>query len=89
MKIEPYNKAGGGRSGTLKNMTVETINGILGFQPNIDDDPDKVKHSWGFKVGRREFGIWDYKGSERQGIFSTSGDHYILAEIFGENYSKD
>ena len=60
--VIPNSKAGGHKTGELNDITVEQINEILGFAPNVDDDPDKVKHSWGFKVDGVHCAIWDYKG---------------------------
>ena len=59
-------------------MTPEKIEEVLGFGPNVDDDPDKVTMSWGFKIGSERFGIWDYKGSR----WSTFGDRTILRRLF-------
>lgn len=89
MKIIPNNTAGGARTGTLSNLTVERINELLGFEPNVDDDPDKVNHSWGFTVDGSEFGVWDYKGSELQGRFSCCGSSKTLTKIFGEHYRSE
>lgn len=88
MKIKPIKKAGSHRTGTLTNISVEDINTILGFAPNVQDDPYKVKHSWGFKVGKHECGIWDYKGSEKWGEFSTYGPDTVFDKLFGDNYTN-
>jgi hypothetical protein len=90
IKITPINRPGAGRTGTLTStLTVKDITKILGFGPNVEDDPDKVKHSWGFavKVGKttKKFGVWDYKGCR----WSTDGDPVVLTEIFGADYSPD
>jgi hypothetical protein len=88
MKITPINKSGSHKTGCLINITVEKIITILGFPPNVQDDPDKVKHSWGFKVKGKECGIWDYRGSEMVGMFSTYGPDYVFTELFGNNYNE-
>jgi hypothetical protein len=36
---------------------------VLGFKPNVDDDPDKVVNSWAFTIDGDLCAIWDYKGS--------------------------
>lgn len=88
MKIIPINKSGLHKTGTLVAISVEEINVLLGFEPNVQDDPSKVKHSWGFTVDGKECGIWDYKGSETMGRFSTYGPDYIFKELFGFNYGR-
>jgi hypothetical protein len=88
MKITPINKAGLHKTGTLVDITVDEINVILGFTPNVKDDTFKVKHSWGFKVEGKECGIWDYKGSEEYRQFSTYGSDAVFKELFGFNYGR-
>lgn len=88
MKIKPINKPGSHRTGTLIDTSVDEIINILGFASNVQDDPYKVKHSWGFKVGKHECGIWDYKGSETVGMFSTYGPDDVFLELFGNNYGR-
>lgn len=87
MKITPNPKAGSCRTGCLINTTVKEINVILGFTPNVDDDPDKVKHSWGFKADGEMCGIWDYKGSNKWGQFSTFGPPKVFTTLFGNKYT--
>ena len=89
MKIVKFDEPGGSRTGTLSNVTVAQIVKVLGFKANVDDDPDKVKHSWGFKVAGIPCGIWDYKGSEKYNSFSTDGPPEVFIKLFGKNYSKD
>lgn len=86
LEIKPIQEHGQYRAGTLVNMTPAKIAKALGFEANLQGDPYKVKHEWGFQVGDSKFGIWDYKGSARYGEFSTYGDSAILKAIFGENY---
>ena len=45
MKIIPVDKPGPYRTGTLKDVSYSQIVEALGFEENIDDDPDKVKYS--------------------------------------------
>jgi hypothetical protein len=79
MKIVPQNKPGSHRTGSIPSaLTVEEISKALGFEPNVLDDPDKVKHSWGFKVNGVDCGIWDYNG----GRWSTYGPLTVFMELF-------
>lgn len=74
--IRPDPTVTGSRTGSLdSSLTVEDITAVLGFGPNVKDDPYKVTHSWGFRLDGRECGIWDYKGSR----WSTYGD---LSRLF-------
>ena len=87
-EIVPVNEPGDSRSGTLTNLTAEEISEILGFAPNVKDDPYKVQNSWGFSVDGKRCGIWDYKGSHHSNSFSTFGPHEVLCSLFGEHYSS-
>ncbi len=83
----PNGIAGSHRTGTLVNITVEEISAVLGFGPNVEDDPLKVKHSWGFEhPGSGNYGIWDYKGSAEDNEFSTYGDKALFYHLFGDRY---
>lgn len=86
MKITSVNKSGAYRTGTLRKTNVDEINAILGFEPNVEDDPYKVKHSWGFKADGKQCGIWDYKGSNSWGTFSTYGPDEVFRKLFGDKY---
>jgi hypothetical protein len=88
MKIEPNDEGGNSRTGTLRNTSVEEINRILGFTPNVPDDPYKVVNSWGFKADGIPCGIWDYKGSHKAGQFSTDGPAEVFIALFGNKYSR-
>jgi len=85
-QITPYPHAGSNRTGDLQGLTYKDICDILGFKPNCNDDPDKVKYSWGFTYKDKHFGVWDYKGGHKYKEWSTYGDHNLLREIFGHNY---
>jgi hypothetical protein len=102
MKITPVQYFGDCRTGELVNTSVMSISETLGFEPNLKDDPYKVKHAWGFQVDftsleqnehdlpdRVFIQIWDYKGSETIGQFSTYGDRKVLKHIFGSKYKSD
>ena len=86
MNIKPIDTAGASKTGTLYDINVATITQIVGFGPNIDDDPNKVVNSWGFEIDGRKFGIWDYKGSHHAGQFSTYGDPGVLSKLFPAHY---
>jgi hypothetical protein len=81
--IRPVDEAGDCRTGTLSGISVAEITDLLGFGPNVKDDPSKVKHSWGFTVDGERCGVWDYKGSEEYRSFSTFGSPEALAKVFG------
>lgn len=87
MKIEAQAVGGSHRTGTLTGFTPEEISNVLGFTPNVADDPDKVVNSWGFNVDGHDCGIWDYKGSHMFNLFSTYGPDHVFKELFGKNYS--
>ena len=74
------------RTGNLLDINVSTISEILGFEPNVDDDPNKVVNSWAFIVGDEKCAVWDWKGSEQHGMFSTYGPSEIFEKLFGMNY---
>ncbi len=86
MKIQPVTNVLSHRTGTLRGITVGEITEVLGFAPNCDDDPSKVVNSWGFSVNGRHCAIWDYKGSQRMGEFSTFGPADVFDELFGARY---
>jgi len=83
MIIEALDKVGSSRTGTLSNVTVEDIAGVLGFEANCDDDPDKVEYSWGFTADGVHCAIWDYKGSHMINSFSTFGPKEVFEQLFG------
>lgn len=79
MVIQPYNLPGDHRTGSIDSAyTVREINEILGFRPNVQDDPGKVKHSWGFTVDGQRCGIWDYRG----GRWSVFGPQEVFDVLF-------
>jgi len=87
-EIVPVNEGGPHRTGTLTGITAKEITKILGFASNVDDYASKVKYSWGFKIGGKLCGIWDYKGSYRYKQFSTYGPDHIFKKLFGDRYQK-
>tara|TARA_B100001248_G_scaffold258765_1_gene243610 strand:- start:1183 stop:1512 length:330 start_codon:yes stop_codon:yes gene_type:complete len=86
-------KAGDYKSGSLERITVKEITQILEMAPNVEDDPSKVANSWGFnalpdddKPGWYRCAIWDYKGSQYLGKFSTYGEPDVFKFLFGDRY---
>lgn len=77
-----------GRTGGLNSvLSINDINAALGFraQQNKPSSDNKTTRCWTFTVNGISCSIWDYKGYR----WSTSGPHYILQAIFGENYTAD
>ena len=84
-----YEKGTGGRTGSIYRITHKEITTILGFKPNVEDDGDKVKYSWGATVDGRDIAIWDYRGSWRDKEFSTNGPTLIFVALFGDRYVRE
>ena len=59
-------------------VSKEQIERVLGFKPNIKDDPSKVSCSWGFTVDGKVCAIWDWKFSR----WSCRGPREIFEELF-------
>ena len=89
MNIVPVDRAGPSRTSTLDLATPADIEKVLGFPPNIEDDPDKVKYSWGFEVDGKFAAIWDYKGSYKLRVFSTYDPDGIIATLFNRSTDDD
>jgi len=82
-EIVPSPKAGGGRDGHLSHLlSLQAVIDRLGFDPNVDDDPVKVRWSWGFYVNGVHCGIWDYKGFR----WSYSGPREVFVALFGPEF---
>lgn len=88
LDIKPVDRPGDSCTGHITGLTVAEINARLGFKPNVDDDPSKVKYSWGFTVNGERCGVWDWKGSHRDRIFSAWGNPGALLAVFGLHYKK-
>lgn len=89
MIIKPATNVTSYLTGNLLNIPrAKVISDTLGFSSNCKDDPCKVKNSWGFTVDGVACAIWDYKGSELQGRYSTFGPDGVFKKLFGANYSK-
>jgi hypothetical protein len=84
--IIPVAKAGDYRTGGLRNLRPGGIVRVLGFAPNVEDDTEKVSHSWGFTVDGERCGIWSYKGSERAERWSTYGPRNHFEALFGAEH---
>jgi hypothetical protein len=87
MNIEPCPTPGDSKTGNLYGISREKIISILGFKPNVKDDPYKVKNSWGFIADGVRCGIWDYKGSHEYNEWSTYGSPEVFVKLFGTHYS--
>lgn len=74
------------RTGTLKDVTAEDISERLGFKPNLEGDPHKVKDEWGFTADGVMCGIWDYKGSWLDREYSTFGPDEVFRKLFPDKY---
>lgn len=83
IQIFPLDKPGSHKSGTLINQSKLVIESVLGFAPNVKDDPCKVKYSWGFTADGKECGIWAWKGSENRGEYSFYGPREVFEALFG------
>ena len=89
--ITPSYAAGSHKTGTWSStLTVDEISEILGFEPNIEDDPDKVEFSWGADVYDEDTGeesiiaIWDYHGVR----WSTYGDRDVLDKLLSQSVGR-
>ena len=79
IKIKPNPVTGEYKSGSISSKySKEDINKILGFEPNVEDDPDKVVNAWGFKANGKHCAIWDYCGVK----WSTCGPEAIFKQLF-------
>ena len=79
MQLVMVNTVGSHKTGSLPyEVTVEQIKAVLG-EPNVKDDPDKVRYSWGFMIDDELCGIWDYKGRR----WSTFGPTEKIKQLLG------
>ena len=86
MKIVPTQSFGSHKQGSLMGLKKADIDKALGFKPNVQDDPYKVKYSWAFTAGGRKCAIWDWKGGWRDGEWSFYGPKEIFQKIFGDDH---
>ena len=71
------------KTGILHHTSYDKIVATLGFMPNVVDDPDKVKYSWGFTLDGKECAVWDWKGSWEDDVWSVYDPSKVLDKIFG------
>ena len=77
------------RTGGLINLTASDITAVLGFPPNVEDDPFKVVNSWAFMVNGEPAAIWDYKGSHKHKAWSIYDPSGVVVGLFGaKHYEK-
>jgi hypothetical protein len=86
LKIVPASDVSSHKTGRIVGLSKTQIDAILGFRPNVDDDPHKVKYSWAFSVQGNDCAVWDYKGSHKLKEYSAYGPDSVLREVFGSNY---
>lgn len=82
-KTDPFHSH---RTGTLIGVSWSEIVSVLGFTPNVQDDPNKVVNSWAFTADGDNCAIWDFKGSHEHNVWSTYGNKMIFSTLFGERY---
>ncbi len=73
------------KTATLKGVSYRDIVITLG-EPNVADDPYKVRWSWGFRVkpSNSPMAIWDWKGSANRNEWSIYGNCQMWATLFPE-----
>lgn len=77
------------RTGGLIDLPKEKIVQVLGFAPNVEDDPFKVVNSWAFMVNGEPAAIWDYKGSHKRNAWSVYDPSGVVVGLFGaKHYEK-
>jgi len=86
LKIVPVSDVASHKTGRIVGLSKAEIDRILGFKPNVADDPGKVKHSWGFNVQGNDCAVWDWKGSHKLKEWSAYGPDSVLREVFGTSY---
>jgi hypothetical protein len=86
LKIVPVSDVASHKTGRIVGLTKAQIDEILGFKPNVVDDPYKVKHSWAFNVQGNDCAVWDWKGSHKLREWSAYGPDAVLRKVFGTSY---
>jgi len=82
VNIKPVNLSGTYRTDRLINLKKADIVNALGFEPNADDDPDKVVNSWSFTIDGEPCAIWDYKGSHMYDEWSVFDPAKVIDKVF-------
>lgn len=74
---------GSHKTGSISRIDYDDIVTVLGL-PNVQDDFDKVRWSWGFRVlpENTPMAIWDWKGSSNMQEWSIYGDPKLWAKLF-------
>lgn len=70
------------RTGGLEGLSAADIVRALNFEPNVDDDADKVVNSWRCYVDGAPFAVWDYKGSHHAKRWSIYDPQHKAMDIF-------
>lgn len=65
------------------------ITQIVGFEPDVPSDPDKVTHEWRFTVDGIPCAIWDYKGSAEYNTYSCYMPAIVGKELFGNMFKHE
>ena len=73
----------GGRQGQLVGFRRNRITAVLGFVPNVEDDPVKIGQAWGFEADGMPGAIWQYKGSPD---WSYHGPEGLFVRLFGRRH---
>lgn len=69
------------KTGTLSGVTLDQMRAVLG-DPNVADDPLKVRWSWGFRFNGVPCAAWDWKGSGDDLVWSIYGPAEVWAKLF-------
>ena len=80
---------GSHRQHSISGLSVEEIAALIGFPANVEDDPNKVKFSWGFTVNGKACAVWDWKGSHHLKEFSAYGPVAELRLVFGDSLRSE
>jgi hypothetical protein len=83
---------GTSRTGFLSNATVPRLTKAIGFKPDGGDGGNKVETDWYFTLDGKPCGCWDWKGSGRDGQFSTFGpraEWEAFAKAHGFTYTHE
>jgi hypothetical protein len=73
------------KTASLLGVSYDDIVTILG-EPNVADDPYKVRWSWGLRVlpSNSPLAIWDWKGSADRNEWSIFGNCETWSKLFPE-----
>lgn len=85
-EIKPTKAPSSGRQGYLRGLTPTKITKALGIKSVGKSGDGKSNNGWYFEVAGIRCGIWDYYGSDSDGIFSYSGTREMMVAIFGAEH---